>query len=181
MTVERSTLQTHKDNIHQEKYDWEYYKQLLPYIKGEVLDVGCGAGMFVSVYAKKDEVTSVIGIDKYTDEFPQIEKAQAMQFNLPDEFGISPEAAKFDTVVSTEFIEHIRRDQLEPMLEKIKFVMKDDGVFVGSTPNKIAPTTNEFHLYEYTLIELLGIFKNYFTEVEMWDNGQNCTLWKATK
>jgi len=173
---ERSTLTTHKENPNQEKYDWEYYKQLLPIISGDVLDIGSGAGMFVEQYAKEDAVKSVTCLDKYLDELVSHDKVERVNWVCPEPL---PELGVFDTVVSTEFIEHIERGQLEPLLEQIKKAMHADSVFIGSTPNKIAPTQNPYHLYEYTLSELLSIFKNYFTEVEAWDNGQNCTLWKA--
>ena len=45
-----------------------------------------------------------------------------MSTELPDQL--------FDTVVSTEFIEHIEREQLEPLLEDIKKRIKEDGVFI---------------------------------------------------
>lgn len=180
MADERSNETTYKLNPDFRNYDLAYYNALMPYIKGEVLDVGCGAGMFIREYSKKDEVISVIGIDKYIDEMPKDDpKVIAMQFKLPEEFGVSKDSAKFDTVVSTEFIEHIERKDLEPMLEKIKGVLKPDGLFVGSTPNKITETTNPYHLYEYTLTELVGILKKYFSEVEAFDNGRNCTCWIA--
>lgn len=176
MAAERSTTQTHAENPNQQHYDWEYYKQLLPSITGEVLDLGAGAGMFIKEYARKEEVTSIIAVDKYIDELPtHIEKLTAVQAILPD-FQIDK---KFDTIVSTEFVEHITREEFEPFLENVKKHLKETGVFIGSTPNKISQTTNPYHLYEYTLSELLGIMKNYFTEVEAWDNSQNCTLWLA--
>lgn len=180
MSKERCTEQVHKEDPRMKTYDFAYYNELSPYISGEVLDIGCGAGMFIKEYAKKDEVVSVLGIDKYIDEMPQeISKVTSCAFILPDELGVNKDSAKFDTIVSTEFLEHISREKLEEMLGKIKGLLKESGVFVGSTPNKIAPTTNPFHLYEYTLTELVSILKNYFSDVEAWDNGQDCILWVA--
>ncbi len=181
MAKERCNEELHRKDPRMKKYDWAYYSQLLPHISGEVLDIGCGAGMFVREYAKRDEVASVLAIDKYVEEMPQLDKVHSERFTIPDELGYSEDSAKFDTIVSTEFVEHIERNKLEPLLEFVRNSLKDGGLFVGSTPNKIAPTTNPYHLHEYTLSELLSIYKPYFTEVEMWDNGQNCTLWKAKK
>ena len=156
---ERSTEITHKENPNQERYDWAYYNALLPYIKGNVLDIGAGAGMFVKEYSKKDEVNTVTCLDKYTEELP-----------------------KLDKVIRIDCIEHIKREQLEPLLEDIKNALKEDGVFVGSTPNKQVPTTNPYHLYEYTLQELTEIFEQYFSEVKTWDtNVDFCTVWVCKK
>jgi len=175
MAEERSNDRVWQQNPRMITYDWEYYKHLLPMITGKVLDVGCGAGMFIKEYSKKDEVTSVLGVDKFSGEFPELYKVKYKEQRLP---GKLPRG-KFDTIVSTEFIEHIERHELDELLAEIVKHMHKDSLFVGSTPNKVAPTTNPFHLYEYTLTELVSIFKQYFSEVEAWDNGQNCTVWKA--
>jgi 2-polyprenyl-3-methyl-5-hydroxy-6-metoxy-1,4-benzoquinol methylase len=176
MAAERCNDQVYKENPDMIKYDRAYQDQLMPYIQGDVLDVGCGAGTFVREYIKKDEVKSVLAIDKYIDEMPVHEKITSIKWDLPLKFFNDN---KFDTIVATEFIEHIKREDLEPLLEIVKKHLKPTGFFVGSTPNKVAPTTNPFHLYEYTLPELGGILKNYFSEVEIWDNGKYCSLWKA--
>jgi len=176
MAAERCNEQIHKNDPRMYFYDWEYYKQLLPLISGDVLDIGAGAGMFIKEYIKKDEVTSVLAVDKYTDEIEAHEKLTVFTQDLPSEIQTDK---KFDTIVSTEFVEHITYDDLPKMLKEIQKLLKPGGVFIGSTPNKISPTTNPYHLYEYTLNELVGIYKNYFTEVEAWDNGQNCTLWQC--
>ena len=176
---ERSTEYTHTLNPNQKRYDWAYYNALMPYITGYVLDIGAGAGMFAKEYSKKEEVTNVTCIDKYTDELPTEDKIEKVNWVCPEKL---PLTGKFDTIVSTEFIEHIEREQLEPLLEQIKAVMKEDGVFVGSTPNKQVPTTNPYHLYEYTLPELTDIFKKYFSEVTTWDtNVDFCTVWVCKK
>lgn len=177
MADERSTITTHTANPNQLKYDWAYYDVLLPSITGRVLDIGCGVGMFAGVYGKKEEVTEIIGLDKFEDETDKPEKMQLINWMCPEKL---PVYGKFDTIVSTEFIEHIEREQLEPLLEQIVEMMDENSVFVGSTPNKISPTTNPFHLYEYTLPEQKEIFEKYFSRLEMWDNGQYCTVWKAS-
>lgn len=175
---ERSTEITHKENPNQERYDWAYYNALMPYITGNVLDIGAGAGMFVKEYSKKDEVNTVTCLDKYTEELPTIDKVIRTDWVFPQEL---PDQL-FDTVVSTEFIEHIEREKLEPLLEDIVHALKEDGVFVGSTPNKQVPTTNPYHLYEYTLTELTEILLDYFSVVKTWDtNVDFCTVWVCKK
>ena len=177
---ERSTEITHKENPNQQRYDWAYYNALMPYITGNVLDIGAGAGMFVKEYSKKEEVSSISCVDKYIEQLNGIDKVKAViQWNIGTTIGGNE---VFDTVVSTEFIEHIERNELDPLLENIIKVLKKDGVFVGSTPNKQVPTTNPYHLYEYTLPELTEIFKQYFSEVKTWDtNVDFCTVWVCKK
>lgn len=191
---ERSTEITHKENPNQQRYDWAYYNALMPYITGNVLDIGAGAGMFVKEYSKKEEVNTVTCLDKYTEELPELDKVTRIDWVCPQELpkitvdlelvygGSVPIDKKFNTIVSTEFIEHIEREQLEPLLEQIRENLLIGGVFVGSTPNKQVPTTNPYHLYEYTLQELTEIFEQYFSEVKTWDtNVDFCTVWVCKK
>ena len=170
--VERSTEQTHAENPDQFLYDDSYYKVLRQHIVGDVLDIGAGALMFVKNYLNNPGVKSVIAIDKFTEESVP-DKVTRVSWMCPETL---PEG-KFDTIVSTEFVEHIEREQLEPLLEQIKDRLV--GKFVGSTPNKKVPTTNPFHLYEYTLDELREILEKYFSNVHIEDTGYNCTVWIA--
>jgi hypothetical protein len=65
---------------------------------------------------KKEEVTLVTCLDKYTEQLPLLDKVIRTDWVCPQEL---PDEL-FDTVISTEFIEHIERDQFEPLLEDIK-------------------------------------------------------------
>lgn len=140
------------------------------------MDIGAGALMFVKRYINNPEVKSVLAVDKFQENYQQA-KLTLSYWTCPQPLP----KVKFDTIVSTEFIEHIERDQLEPLLEQIVDRLKDNGVFVGSTPNKKVPTTNPYHLYEYTLDELKDILEKYFKQVEIKDTGYDCTVWKVQK
>lgn len=158
-------------------YDEAYYNMLLPMIWGTVLDIGCGACMFAKRYAEKDVVSKVYCVDKFPiNERYHNPKFEHVETNITDGFSI-PEKA--NVIVSTEFIEHITREQLEPLLKIVKEHLEMGGSFIGSTPDKKVPTTNPYHLYEYTRGELEEILKEHFEEVEMHDTGQNCVIWHA--
>jgi 2-polyprenyl-3-methyl-5-hydroxy-6-metoxy-1,4-benzoquinol methylase len=172
MADERSTHKTHNENPDQALYDESYYHALRGEIKGDVLDIGAGALMYVKRYINNPGVKSVTAIDKFREDY-QANKLKLIDWVCPQELP----KGEFDTIVSTEFIEHIERDQLEPLLEQI--CERLTGKFVGSTPNKKVPTTNPYHLYEYTLSELQGILKKYFKKVKIKDTGYNCTVWIA--
>lgn len=176
MAAERSTYQTHTENPDQLKYDESYYSFLRPYIEGDVLDIGAGALMFVKRYIINRKVKSVTAIDKFNEDY-QADKLKKLTWTCPNPLPMG----QYDTVVSTEFIEHIERKQLEPLLEQIVNKLKVGGKFVGSTPNKKVPTTNPYHLYEYTLDELKEILEKYFQTIEIKDTGYDCTVWVATK
>jgi 2-polyprenyl-3-methyl-5-hydroxy-6-metoxy-1,4-benzoquinol methylase len=171
MACERSNDATHLRDPHCKKYDETYYSILKPWISGDVLDLGAGSGMFIRNY--KENATSVTAVDKYTDE---LEGVTVINQKLPSSL---PLEKKFDVIVSTEFIEHITREELEPFIAEVKRLLKPEGIFIGSTPNKWLPTTNPFHLYEYTLEELREIFEKHFKIIEMFDDGLKCTVWKT--
>lgn len=178
MAHERSTRETHAEDKNQRDYDEAYYFELTNWgwIRGKVLDIGAGALMFVKKYSSLGKVESILAIDKHEEDYQQTGiKLQKW------EMGQDLPKGKFDTIVSTEFIEHITREQFDDLLEQIKDRLADGGNFVGSTPNKVQPTTNPYHLYEYTLDELKGILENNFEEVKIYDTGKYCTVWKASK
>lgn len=176
MAHERSTDYTHSSNPDQKRYDWLYYEALFPFIRGNVLDIGSGVLQFVREYSKYDKVESVVCLDKFTEEAHNVPKTIRVEWICPEKI-----EGNYDTIVSTEFIEHIKREQLEPLLENITECLNTNGRFVGSTPNKKYPTTNPYHLYEYTLPELEEILKKYFSYVDIKDIGMDCQIWIAEK
>lgn len=177
MADERSTYETHRNNKDQLDYDESYYHALTNYghIKGDVLDIGAGALMFVKKYIADPRVTSVLALDKHQEDY-QAAKLKLKSWHMPDKL---PEG-KYDTIVSTEFIEHISREHFDELLPQIKNRLAKAGNFLGSTPNKVAPTTNPYHLYEYTLDELKEILEHNFKSVQIWDTGKYCTVWIAS-
>jgi uncharacterized coiled-coil protein SlyX len=74
----------------------------------------------------------------------------------------------FDVIVCFEAIEHIEdHDQL---LKEVKRLLKADGVFIVSTPNKLnyhdeAPDENPFHLKELYFDEFQKLLNAYFRNV----------------
>lgn len=172
MTVERSTQDTWNEHPGQKSYDEFYYRKLIEHIKGDVLDIGSGAGMFIQEYAKGSAVKSVVAVDKFDGERLQHEKVENIVSKALD----FKTDKKFNTIVSTEFIEHITKEDFLKLLENIKGMLKDDGLFIGSTPNKIRPTTNQFHLYEYTLGELADILKAHFHQVDVYADEFECII-----
>lgn len=176
MADERSTIHTHTANPDQLRYDESYYIPLMTHITGNVLDIGAGALMFVKRYIDKPEVLSVTAVDKFQEDYSH-DKLRLIEWVCPDKL---PDD-KYDTIVSTEFIEHIERDQLEPLLKQIQKRLMPGGKFIGSTPNKVAPTTNPYHLYEYTIDELKQILEQYFNKVYIEDTGLFCTIWVVSE
>lgn len=153
MATERSSIQSHQDHPDQMRYDYSYYELLKPYIKGDVLDIGSGEGLFVDFY--KDNTTSVKMLDKFDNGRNEI-------WHIGEKI-----EGKYDTIVSTEFIEHITENELDNLLTNIKDLLKENGKFIGSTPNVDNPSGNPFHLREYNIPQLKEKLQNYFNDVEI--------------
>jgi len=141
------------------------YHVAVPFISGDVLELGCGEGRGVELLAPM--ATSYLALDKISEvisrlsgKYPDHTFRQAVfpPVDLPD--------AQFDTIVSFQVIEHIQNDEL--FLKEIARLLKPGGKALVSTPNiKMTLSRNPWHIREYTADQLAGICNKYFSEVDM--------------
>jgi len=164
----------------------DYFESYAPILvakaRGKVIDLGCGYGYLTERIAKSNNVSKVIGVDKIADfrcKHPKIEYVTqdlAVNNNLPKDV---------DTVVSSEFIEHLSEDDFRKLIPQIKLALKDDGVYIGSTP--LNPTKKKnfsgspFHIREYNQKDLENLFKEFFSEVEVNPISEFCLVWEVKK
>ena len=138
-----------------------------------LLDLGCGAGEG-TFYLAKDEERQVYGADLdhdalvYAQQLYQNQNAKFIQMNA-EQIAFMGEC--FDGVVSVEVIEHI--PDPNAYLAEVWRILRKDGVFVLTTPNKLrsSPTPGSLwpeHIREYTPEELRDLLKQVFHQVEMW-------------
>lgn len=122
------------------------YRLIIPVIKNylkpkmKILDIGCGAGTLDFYLANKGY--DVLGIDisgkaisdcKKSTEYLKLQNAKFQIVDFPNK---SPRV-KFDLVIFTEVIEHLKDDKLA--LRKISNLLNEDGILILSTPSKNAP------------------------------------------
>ncbi len=164
-TTEIASDQISSDNpIHQRLL--KAYVAVLPYIKGSVLELGCGEGRGVELLMEQaddftglDKIQEVI--DKLSAKYP---KATFKQAVFPPFSDIADNT--FDTIVSFQVIEHIKNDKL--YLQEIQRVLKPGGQAILSTPNiKMTLSRNPWHEREYTADELKALAQKYFSDVDM--------------
>ena len=135
------------------------------YVKGDLLEIGCGEGRgvgllqeHVKTYNGIDKITAVV--DKLSVQFPQASFAQSIipPLEFPDKM--------FDSIISFQVIEHIKDDKR--YLQEIARVLKPGGVALLTTPNiKKSLSRNPWHIREYTASELTDLCQPYFSKVEM--------------
>ena len=137
-----------------------------PYIKGDLLELGCGEGRGVEVlaplcnnYLGLDKIGEVI--DRLKSDYPALNFRQAV---FPPFSGIPNDA--YDVIVSFQVIEHIKKDK--QFLEEIYRVLKPGGKAIITTPNiKKTLTRNPWHIREYTPSQLEDLASSIFDKVQM--------------
>jgi SAM-dependent methyltransferase len=145
-----------------------------------VIDCACGAGIGSRRFAASG-ARQVEAFDSAADSFAKppatsdlgnlrFRVASALQLPMPDRSA--------DTYISLETIEHLDDDRA--FLAEVRRVLKPDGVFVCSTPDRTVTNPgkhlsdrvwNRFHLREYARSEFVALLQTAFGEVEM--HGQN--------
>lgn len=164
-TTEITSEEIASDNpIHQRLY--KAYVVAAGYVKGDVLEIGCGEGRGIDLMLEKslsftavDKIKSVI--DRLQEKY---KRARFISMNLPPLSGLADNA--YDVVVSFQVIEHIENDAL--FLKEIHRVLKPGGIALLTTPNKrLSLTRNPWHIREYLPGELETLARNFFDHVEM--------------
>ncbi len=164
-TTEIASDKIASDNpIHQRLLKAYYLAE--EYIKGDLLEIGCGEGRGIELL--KDKCTSYTAIDKIkpvldklSTQYPDV---TFIHDNIPPLNKVADDS--FDVIISFQVIEHIKNDKL--FLQEIKRVLKPGGKALLTTPNiKMTLSRNPWHIREYTADQLTDLAKKYFDQVEM--------------
>ena len=136
------------------------------YIKGDVMELGCGEGRGINNILKNSRsYTAVDKIDEaikiLSGKYPK-EKFVSTSFPPLDTF----KSNSFDCVVSFQVIEHIEDDDL--FIGEIYRILRPGGIALLTTPNiKMTLTRNPWHIREYTSEELVALASKYFSKIEI--------------
>jgi len=163
-TTEIASTAIPSDNpVHQRLLSGYYFAK--PYVKGDLLELGCGEGRGVELLAPLAK--SYQGIDKIKNIISRL------RIKYPDyDFtsGIFPPIPfkhnQFDSIITFHVIEHVKRD--EEFVKEIHRVLKPGGMALITTPNiKMTLSRNPWHVREYTGNQLKELCGRYFSNVEM--------------
>ena len=132
-----------------------------------VLDAACGSGYGSSILMNAG-AKKVVGIDNSSEAIEYCNKnykKEDIEFKIENCEKINLDTM-FDIIVSFETIEHLKNQ--DNFLSGIKRVLKDDGIFIVSTPNKENyPSDNPFHFNEFTESEFKMFLGKYFSNIMM--------------
>lgn len=164
-TTEIASATIASDNpIHQRLFF--AYVAAQEYVKGDLLEIGCGEGRGVDTLAPKCE--SYTALDKIN---PVIEELAKKYDNINFISAFVPpmnmlEDNNYDVIVSFQVIEHIKNDKF--FLEEIYRILKPGGKALITTPNiRKTLTRNPWHEREYTDKELKGLADKIFDKVTL--------------
>jgi ubiquinone/menaquinone biosynthesis C-methylase UbiE len=147
---------------------WHRYLFASPLVAGrEVLDVACGEGYGSALLARSAK--HVTGVDVASDVIAHAGARYASQPNLTfreaDCIALPFADHSFDAVVSFETIEHVAAQ--EAFLSEVRRVLRGDGLFILSCPNKVEyadkhAVVNAFHVRELYRDELAALLAPSF-------------------
>jgi len=164
-TTEITSDEIVSDNpIHQRLF--KAYVVAKDYVRGDVLEVGCGEGRGVGTllehartFTAVDKIKEVI--DSLAQKYPS---GKFISMNIPPLGGLPDNS--FDSIVSFQVIEHIEEDAL--FLKEIHRVLRPGGIALLTTPNRMMSLSrNPWHIREYLSDELLTLAKGIFGHVEI--------------
>lgn len=147
------------------------YRFAKEFVKGKmVLDLACGEGY--GSYMLAEEASKVIGVDidestikhastKYVKDNLKFMKSSMMEVTIKAR-------RLFDVIICFEALEHT--EEQDKVMAEVKRLLKDDGIFVTSMPNKYiysdqANYKNPWHKRELYLDEFKTLLKSTFNNV----------------
>ena len=152
------------------------YRLAERYVKDrETVDLGCGAGY--GTYSLSKFTRSIVGVDLSSEAVAYANwsyDTPGLHYEVGDVTGLPYEDGSFEAAVSFEVIEHLERP--EALVEEARRLLKDDGVFVTSTPDKQTysndrNSVNPHHLKEMYPLEFREILERNFEHVQLYRQG----------
>lgn len=149
------------------------YELATNYIKENdtVLDAASGFGYGSAYLSSKCKCKSIKALDIAKENISFGKSAydfEKIEWTVGDVSKLPFASNHFDTYISFETLEHLPLPLVDSYLCEAARVLKKDGSFLISTPNKTARNNinNPFHIKEYTFDELDSLLQRYFQEIE---------------
>lgn len=126
-----------------------------------ILDIGCGSGRDARIMSEMG--FKVIGVD-FSKKLIEIAKREApsVEFHVMDIDQLLFEASSFDGIWASASLLHIPKENISPILKKIRAILKPNGIFYLSVKQGLGEGVEKD--VRYNLIEK---FWSYFEEEEI--------------
>ena len=162
------------DDIYREHIDRYIFAAGLT--KGKaILDVACGTGYGVERMVEAGAARAVgvdISVESVSYARERFGGNDGTSFVCADAIRLPFSDSSFDVVVSFETIEHIK--QYRKFLAECRRVLKENGLFVSSTPNRrifspdIRKPPNPFHVREFWPEEFTRLLGRFFADTKLY-------------
>jgi SAM-dependent methyltransferase len=146
------------------------------YVKGKkIIDLGSGAGYGTHSLSKFAE--NVLGVDLSEEAVAYAAWSYSvpnLRYEVGDVTNLPYPNKSFEAAVSFEVIEHLERP--EALVEEVLRLLKEDGIFVVSTPDKQTysndrNSVNPHHLKEMYPLEFREMLEQRFRHVQIYRQG----------
>jgi len=163
---------------------WHRYLYATQFAEGKVvLDIACGEGYGSDLLAKNAKKVTGVDISEETiSHAKKTYKKDNLEFLIGSVADVPIDGKGiFDLIVSFETIEHVCEEDQKKFMKEVKRLLKPNGVFICSTPDKkaysdLSEYKNEFHVKEFYKEEYEDFLKGYFKNVDVF--GQK--IWTAS-
>ncbi len=152
------------------------YRLAERYVQGkDAIDLGCGAGY--GTYSLARFARRIVGVDLSEEAVAYAAwcyEAPGLGYEVGDVARLPHADGSFEAAVSFEVIEHLERP--EALVEEARRLLKEDGVFVVSTPDKQTYSNdrnslNPHHLKEMYALEFREMLERHFSRVQIYRQG----------
>ncbi|MGI9048081.1 MAG: class I SAM-dependent methyltransferase [Rubrobacteraceae bacterium] len=165
------------DNSAEMAYDHiARYRLVERYVRDkEMVDMGCGAGY--GSHSLSRLAKSVRGVDLSEEAVAHAKhryRAPNLSYQIGDVTKLPFEDSSFETAISFEVIEHL--EEPEDLVREARRVVKEDGLFIVSTPDKQTysndrNSVNPYHLREMYPPEFREVLERHFEHVRIYRQG----------
>lgn len=155
-----------------DKYNYWVFGMFAGYVKGKIMEVGCGIGSITSLYVGKFDVTCIDISTEYikiiNKRFSEFKNFHAMTFDIEQCDSKIFEEASYDTIICSNVLEHIRNDF--SALLNMNRLLKPDGILILLVPamnflyNNMDKTVG--HYRRYTTKKINPLLQNAGFKIE---------------
>ena len=135
-----------------------------------VLDIASGTGYGADILYKLGRAKEVYGVEInrdavdyantiYGSEFVKYIQGSILDIPFDDSF--------FDVLTSFETIEHVNDETRQ--IEEVKRVLKNNGLYIISTPNDWDNSNNEFHVRDYNYESIKKLISDNFEIIKIYN------------
>ena len=152
----------------------------LPYFQGyspsdiRVLEIGCNQGFLIAAFASLG-FRRLTGIDLSPDDIQVAKRLvpEAEILCLDAESYLEREKDAYDFIILKAVLEHVRKDEVVPLLMKIRDALKDNGMIIIDVPNMdwLMAQHERYmdftHEVGFTRESLAQVMRNVFRDVQI--------------